>query len=114
MGDEPVIVRGRLDVDEERAQIILDELKTLDSALLDSVREVRIHAPKSRLIDGGLDQLRETLSKHPGRSLTYLHLEMADGREAVLLLGEGFRVAPTEAFVAEIEQVLSPGAVELR
>ncbi len=114
MGDEPVIVRGRLDVDEERAQIILDELRTLDSALLDSVREVRIHAPTSRLIDGGLDQLRETLSKYPGRSLTYLHLRMADGREAVLLLGEGFRVAPTEAFVAEIEQVLSPGAVELR
>ncbi len=114
LGGEPVLARGRLDVDEERAQVILDELKPLDSALLDAVREVRIHASKSRLQNGGLDQLRATLAKYPGRSLTYLHLEVGDGREAVLLLGESFRVAPTEAFIAEIGQVLAPGAVELR
>ena len=42
MGDEPVVARGKLDVDDERAQIILEELMPLDSALLDSIREVRI------------------------------------------------------------------------
>jgi len=113
-GDEPVMVRGKLDVDEERAQIILDELKTLDAALLASIREVRIRAPKSRLVNGGLDQLRDTISKFPGRSMTYLHLDVDGGREAVLLLSDRFRVTPTEAFVAAIEQVLSPGSVELR
>ncbi len=113
MGDEPVLARGKLDVDDERAQIILDEMKTLDAALLASIREVRIRVPKSRLLNGGLDQLRDALAKYPGRSMTYLLLE--DGtREAVLLLSDRFRVAPTEAFVAEIEQVLSPGSVELR
>ncbi|HTW89785.1 MAG TPA: DNA polymerase III subunit alpha, partial [Candidatus Binataceae bacterium] len=33
-GNEPVVVRGKLDVDEERAQIILDDLRPLNSALL--------------------------------------------------------------------------------
>jgi DNA polymerase-3 subunit alpha len=113
MGDEPVMVKGKLDVDEERAQIILDEIKTLDAALLASIREVRIRAPKSRLSNGGLDQLRDALAKYPGRSQTYLLLD--DGsREAILLLSDRFRVTPTEAFVAAIEQVLSPGSVELR
>jgi DNA polymerase III subunit alpha len=114
MGDEPVIARGRLDVNEERAQIILDDLKTLDAALLEAVREVRIHACKSMLASGGLERLRDALGRYPGRSLTYLHLQVDDAREAVLLLGDGFRVAPTEAFVVELEQVLAPGAVELR
>jgi DNA polymerase III subunit alpha len=113
-GDEPVMVRGKLDVDEERAQIILEELKTLDAALLASIREVRIRAPKSRLVNGGLDQLREAIAKFPGRSMTYLHLDVEGGREAILLLSDRFRVAPTEAFVAAIEQVLTPGSVELR
>ncbi len=113
-GDEPVMVRGKLDVDEERAQIILDELKTLDAALLASIREVRIRAPKSRLVNGGLDQLRDTISRFPGKSATYLYLDVEGGREAVLLLSDRFRVTPTEAFVAAIEQVLSPGSVELR
>jgi DNA polymerase III subunit alpha len=113
MGDEPVMVRGKLDVDEERAQIILDEMKTLDAALLASIREVRIHAPKSRLSNGGLDQLRAALEKYPGRAMTYLAID--DGpTETLLVLSEHFRVAPTEAFVAELEQVLSKGAIELR
>ena len=30
------------------------------------------------------------------------------------LLSDRFRVTPTEAFVAAIEQVLTPGSVELR
>src|SRR5208282_3624406 len=47
MGDEPVVARGKLDVDDERAQIILESLVPLDSALVDSIREVRISAPMS-------------------------------------------------------------------
>lgn len=113
-GDDPVMVRGKLDVDEERAQIILDDLKTLDAALLASIREVRIRAPKSSLVNGALDKLRDTISRYPGKSATYLYLDVEGGREAVLLLSDRFRVTPTEAFVAAIEQVLSPGSVELR
>jgi DNA polymerase III subunit alpha len=113
-GDEPVAVRGKLDVDEERAQIILDELRPLATALVDAVREVRIRAPRRSLENGGLDTLKDALARHRGRSLTYLHLALDDGREAVLLLGESYRVTPSDAFIAELEQMLAPGAVELR
>jgi DNA polymerase-3 subunit alpha len=113
-GDDPVVVRGKLDVDEDRAQIIVDEIRPLGAALLDSVREVRIRAPRSRLENGGLDALRSALERFRGKSVTYLHLGLDDGREAVLLLGDSFRVTPNEQFLAEIEQMLSPGSVELR
>jgi len=113
-GEGPVVARGKLDVDEERAQIILDDLRPLNTALLDSYREVRVYASRSRLENGGLDELKAALSRYRGKSLTYLHLGLDDGREAVLLLGDGFRVTPSDAFVAEVEKVLSPGAVELK
>jgi hypothetical protein len=32
----------------------------------------------------------------------------------VMLLGDNYRVTPTQGFVAELEQMLAPGAVELR
>jgi len=114
MGDEPVVARGKLDVDDERAQIILESLVPLDSALLDSIREVRITAPMSRLENGGLDALKAMLSRYRGKSMTYLHLSLEDGREAVMLLGDSYRVTPTDTFIAEMEQIFSPGAVELR
>jgi DNA polymerase-3 subunit alpha len=112
--DEPVVARGKLDVDDERAQIILDELKPLSSALSDSVREVRIRTPRSRMENGDLEQLKELLRRHNGNSVTYLHVNLEDGREAVLLLGDDYRVAPTESFVAEVETLLAPNSVQLR
>ena len=113
-GDEPVVARGKLDIDEERAQIILEDVRPLSSALTDSVREVRIRATQSRLSNGGLEALKAMLERYRGRSLIYLHLGLDDGREAVLLLGDSFRVTPSEAFIAEVEQMFSPGALELR
>jgi len=114
MGDEPVVVKGKLDVDDERAQIILDELKPIAAALLEAVREVRIRAPRARLENGEMAQLKELLRRHRGTSITYLHLGFAEGHEAVFLLGDGFRVAPTETFVAEVEGLLAAGSVVLR
>jgi len=113
-GEEPVVARGKLDVDEERAQIILDELRPLNTALIDSYREVRVHALRSGLDNGGLEALKATLARYRGKSVTYLHLGLEDGREAILLLGDDFRVSPCDAFIAEVEKLLNPGAVELR
>jgi DNA polymerase-3 subunit alpha len=113
-GDEPVAAKGKLDVDDERAQIIVDELRPLGTALTDSVREVRIRAPRSRLANGEMDRLKDLLRRYTGTSVTYLHLGMDDGNEAIFLLGDRYRVSPSEAFVAEVEQLLAPNAVQLR
>jgi DNA polymerase III subunit alpha len=113
-GDEPVAVKGKLDVDEERAQIILDEVTPLGAALTGAVREVRIRAPRSRLANGALAQIKQLLQRHNGQSLIYLHLDFDDGREAIFLLGDTYRVAPGEDFVAELEPMIAPGSVELR
>jgi hypothetical protein len=109
-----VAARGKLDVDDERAQIIVDELRPLNAALVESVREVRIRAPHHRLVNGDLERLKDLLHRHSGQSLTYLHLGFEDGREAIFLLGDGYRVAPSETFVAELEQLLAPNSVQLR
>ncbi|MBV8055328.1 MAG: hypothetical protein JO071_08830, partial [Deltaproteobacteria bacterium] len=113
-GDVPVVAKGKLDVDEERAQIILDELRPLGTALTEAVREVRVRAPRGRIANGELARLKELLRRHNGQSPIYLHLDFEDGHEAIFLLGDAYRVAPTEAFVAELEQMLSSGSVELR
>ncbi len=113
-GDDPVAVRGKLDIDEDRPQIIIDEIRPLGAALTDSVREVRIRASRRRLQDGLLDDLAGALSRNRGSCLAYLHLGLDDGREAVLLLGDDFRVSPSERLVADLEGILAPGAVQLR
>ena len=114
MGDEPVVARGKLDVDDERAQIILDEMRPLGSALVEAVREVHIVAPRERFANGAVEQLKAVLGSHAGRAITYLHLGLDESHEAIFLLGDGYRVAPTEDFVHAVERVLAPAAVTLR
>jgi DNA polymerase-3 subunit alpha len=114
-GNAPVLARGKLDVDEERAQIILDDLRPLSAALLGSVREVHIRAPKTRLgSDSVVDDLKVLLSRFSGNCLTYLHLGLEEQREAIFLLGDRYRVSPTEAFISEVERLFAPGSVHLR
>ncbi len=112
--DEPVVARGKLDIDEERAQILLDELKPLSVVMVDSVREVHIRAPRTGFDEGSLANLKALLGRYGGGCPIYLHLELDTAREAIFLLGNDFRVAPTEGFVGEVERMLAPGAVELR
>jgi len=113
-GSEPIVAKGKLDVNDERAQIILDELRPLNVALTDAVREVRIRAPRARMTNGDLEKLKDLLRRYNGQSITYLHLGLDDGNEAIFLLGDGYKVSPTDAFVAEIQQLLSMDAVQLR
>ncbi|HZZ07369.1 MAG TPA: DNA polymerase III subunit alpha, partial [Candidatus Binataceae bacterium] len=114
MGDEPVVARGKLDVDDERAQVILDDMRPLGTALVDAVREVHITAPRERLANGALEELKTLLGRHAGRAITYLHLALDDAHEAVFLLGDSYRVAPTDDFVAAVEHTLAPASVTLR
>jgi len=113
-GDEPVVVRGKLDVDEERAQIILDDLRPLNTALLAAVREVHIHTRREKLENGALDALKNLILGHVGKAIAYLHLELEPGREAVFILSDNFRVTPDDAFVAGVEQLLEPDSLTIR
>jgi DNA polymerase III subunit alpha len=112
--DDPVVARGKLDIDEERAQILLDELKPLSVVMVDSIREVHIRAPRTRFDEASLLNLKSLLGRYGGGCPIYLHLELDGTREAIFLLGNDFKVAPTEGFVGEVERMLAPGAVELR
>jgi DNA polymerase-3 subunit alpha len=112
--DEPVVARGKLDIDDERAQILLDELKPLSVVMVDSVREVHIRTPRTGFDEGSLANLKALFGRYGGGCPIYLHLELDTAREAIFLLGNDFRVAPTEGFVGEVERMLAPGAVELR
>ncbi|MCL5043909.1 MAG: DNA polymerase III subunit alpha [Deltaproteobacteria bacterium] len=112
-GNAPLVARGKLDADEERAQVIVDELKPLAQALADSTHEVHITLSRERLVDGGLEQLHGLLKGHAGRALTYLHLALDREREAVFLLSDRFRVTPSNEFLEALDASLAPEAVRL-
>jgi DNA polymerase-3 subunit alpha len=112
--DEPVLARGKLDLDEERAQIILDELVPLSEALEQSIREAHIFTRKERLDAAKIARFAEIFARNPGRCRAFLHVALETDEEAVFELGESFKLHPSPDLMTELKLALDAAAVELR
>ena len=111
-----VLVRGKLERDEETVRIVAADVVPLDTVRELIAREVAIHLrrPADR---GTLETLGEIFSRHRGDRKVSFEVEtgMAPHRLRVTVdVSSQIRVRPSSSLVAEVEQVIGPGAVELR
>ncbi len=118
--DDPILVQGKLEVGEERIQLIANNVTPLAQV---SQRAVAAPSPvipgRSEKNGGGLhfylhgsevtsrelDQLHETLLRYPGPSAVFLHLLMPAGEETIIELPSHLRVASTPALLQTVEQL---------
>lgn len=118
--DDPILVQGRLEVGEERVQIIAGDVTPLAQVSSQTrpapPREVQtksdgevdgvhfyLRAPE--VTSRELDRLHDTLLKYPGPRPVFLHLFGPDRRETIIELPEHLRVASTPALMEAVEQV---------
>ncbi len=120
--DDPILVQGKLEVGEERAQIIASDISPLQQLASktrpkatpavrkspDAAHEnVHFYLQVPQVEPHELRRLRETLLQFPGHSLVFLHLVSAEG-ETVIELPDRLRVAPEPRLAAEVEKVFGP------
>jgi DNA polymerase-3 subunit alpha len=119
--DDPILVQGKLDTNEERAQIIANDVNPLQQlaskarakpAPPATEREKRndsvhfyVRVPQVEPQD--LGQLRETLLQFPGSAPVFLHLVAAEG-ETVIELPDRLRVELHPNLLEEVQKVFGP------
>jgi len=101
--DDPIYVKGKMEVGEERIQIIANEITALAEAAKSPKNAV--HNTNSEKIDlyvrenevsaDELIRLRDTLLDYPGRHTVFLHLRATANGETVIELPEQVRIAPS-------------------
>ena len=111
-----VLVRGKLERDDETSRILASEILPIDSVHEKLAREVaiRLRKPADR---GTLEALGEVFSRHRGDRKVSFDVETGEppNRLRVKLdLSSQIRVRPSPALVQDIEQLVGEGAVELR
>ncbi len=107
--DAVVVVKAKVDRREDVAKLVVMDVTRPE--LAESPRGpvvIRLDAP--RCTEPVVDQLKEVLGCHPGRTEVQLHLVSGE-RTTVLRLDEGLRVAPTASLMADLKQLLGPAAV---
>jgi len=111
---EPVYVVGSLDLDEERCQVIAEEVTLLESVAGEEVRQAYIQVPTDVITKEDLQALRRVLVEYPGNCRAFLRLLRPDQSETVIALPTDLSVAPTPGMVQAVEGIFGGGVMSFR
>jgi len=114
--DDPIFVKGRLEVGEERMQVIANEVVLLADAAKNQKNshangngktngngeKVHLYVRESEVSADELVRLRDTLLDYPGQATVFLHLLAPANGETVIELPEQVRVVSS----AELEETV--------
>jgi DNA polymerase-3 subunit alpha len=111
-----VLVRGKLERDDETIRILASEITSIDSVRERLAREVAIHLrkPADR---NTLETIGEIFSRHRGDRKVSFEVETGEPPNRLRVrveVSSQIRVRPSPNLIAELEQVVGAGAVELR
>jgi DNA polymerase-3 subunit alpha len=112
--DAVLHVRGTIDKrpGSEEANLIVNEVLTLEELPQRRTRGVVLHVDQHRHGERGLEQLREILRGYPGTCEVDLELTLAD-QTRVRLKSQTLRVSPEPEMRRRVEELLGPGGIRL-
>jgi DNA polymerase-3 subunit alpha len=124
---EPALVEGRVSfpmtADDEtddveagskKATIFFDDVRPLAEAVRTETRGVSIRINASRTDPAQLQALRDVLAASPGNCPVNVVIDIGEGQQAVLALGQSLKVSPTDAMLAGLERLFGQNVAELR
>lgn len=85
-GDDPIVVRGRVDMGRDEPKLIANEISLLGGTSSQGGKTAHIQWPIDRNREEDLEKLRKMLAASRGDSSTYLHIELDPGTEVVIRL----------------------------
>jgi DNA polymerase-3 subunit alpha len=114
--DAMVVVRGRLDKDEESARIVASEVLSLATVRERVAREVAVRIVVPPHGRPTFEALADVFAHHPGDRRLALELDLrGNGRSIRVRLDvPPLRVRASERLVADVERICGEGSVQLR
>jgi DNA polymerase-3 subunit alpha len=111
-----VLVRGKLERDDETVRILASEIAPIESVRERISREVAIRLRGAASRDT-LEALGQVLARHRGDRRVSFVMEVGSNGHSLRVradVSSQIRVRPSPALVAELEQIVGAGSVELR
>lgn len=110
--DEPLLIRGKVEFDEDTAKrIIVNEVKSLREMRTDSITAIHIKIENGRMSVATLEALKSVIEKNSGNCPILFHVKSANNIQKTLMAHRTFNVAPTEALLRELSNIVGQDAV---
>jgi DNA polymerase-3 subunit alpha len=108
-----VRITGTVDRGDKGTKIRGSRIEPLAEVQAQTIRRVHIRLTDRPGVAEQFPRLREVLLRHPGGTTVSLTLRMDSVLEAETAPLPHLAVAPTERFIAEVEEVLGKGSIFL-
>ncbi len=108
--DKIVLVTGRVDARDDQVKLIALDISVPDLSTDGSGPPLRLQTTMHAFTKARADELRAMLSRYPGTSPVYLHLQEKD-KVTVVRFGITFTVDPSSSLIAELHTILGDGCV---
>jgi DNA polymerase-3 subunit alpha len=118
--DDPIFIKGRLEVGEERLQVIANEVLSLSEAAKNykngngkangsgTGEKVHVYIREAEVSADELVRLRDTLLDYPGQATVYLHMLTSPNGETVIELPEQVRINSSPELEQTVERLFGP------
>ena len=110
-GDEPLLVVGTVQQEEKGTKVIAQRIFSLLEAKEHLTQAIHIKLPVEKTSKENLEDLRAILQRHKGDCKAYVHLCTDLQCEAVIRLGERFKVRPGRRLIEEVDRYFGNGVV---
>jgi DNA polymerase-3 subunit alpha len=104
-GERPLFVVGNADTDGETAKIIARSIVALSDVPEQFTDSIHFHLRSPEIDENHLQQLKNVISRYPGKCPAYVHLFDQNNTETVLRLPDDMRLAPNGALVKAVEKL---------
>ncbi|MBN2427633.1 MAG: DNA polymerase III subunit alpha [Deltaproteobacteria bacterium] len=104
-GEDPLLVRGNLDVGEENRKLIATEVAALADYQLRQTRRVHFRLSAPTVDEQLLDGLHSIVRDNPGDCEAMIHVVIPNRSEAVIRLPKSLNVAACDAIMKDTEKL---------
>ncbi len=112
--DDPVIITGKLDINEDRCTLIVNTMESAISIREKTAKEAYIKIDENKFSEKRLDELKNILGRHSGGCQVKLVICKADHSEVVISLPQEIKISPSEMFCNTVEQLFGEPVVSFR
>ncbi len=107
--DEPVVVKGNIDIGDETPKLIANDVITLAQALANPYKQIRFMVDAGKVSTENIISFCNAMKKYNGKYDSYIHI-LNDKSETIVYLGEQLRLDISDKLKREADSILGEGA----
>jgi len=101
--DEPLLVTGTAEVDENAVKVISQEIHSLDKVRQSAIRTLELSLPREVITKDNLEELKDIFFRYPGESSVLFRVAAGRGEEFLIAAHFRYRVSPCDEMIKQVE-----------